>query len=55
MKIHVYNDPGHGWASVPMSLLVDLGIDNKVSTYSYQRGKRVGSGGKPASGAKVRK
>ena len=41
MKIHVYTDPGHGWASVPMSLLVDLGIDNKVSTYSYQRGKRA--------------
>ena len=27
MKIHVYTDPGHGWASVPVSLLVDLGID----------------------------
>lgn len=41
MKIHVYTDPGHGWASVPMRLLIELGIDNKVSTYSYQRGKRV--------------
>jgi len=33
-----YSDPGHGWARVPKSLLVALGIADKVSRYSYQRG-----------------
>jgi len=41
MIIHVYTDPGHGWASVKRSLLVKLGIDDKVSHYSYQRGQSV--------------
>jgi len=41
MKIHVYNDPGHGWASVKRSLLVEYGIADKVSAYSYQRGQSV--------------
>jgi hypothetical protein len=41
MKIHFYSDPGHGWAAVKRSLLADLGIADKVSTYSYQRGQSV--------------
>jgi hypothetical protein len=41
MKIHVYNDCGHGWASVKRSLLVELGIADKVSPYSFQRGQSV--------------
>jgi len=41
MKITVYTDPGHGWAAVKRDLLVKFGIADKVSTYSYQRGKTV--------------
>ena len=33
-----HTDPGHGWLEVPMSLLRDLGIADKVSSYSYMRG-----------------
>lgn len=32
-----YMDPGHGWAKVPRKLLSDLGIADKISSYSYQR------------------
>ena len=41
MKIHFYSDPGHGWAAVKRTVLTDLGIADKVSTYSYQRGQSV--------------
>jgi hypothetical protein len=41
MKIHVYNDPGHGWGAVKRTLLESLGIADQVSSYSYQRGKTV--------------
>lgn len=39
MKIVVYTDPGHGWAAVKKSKLVELGIADKVSSYSYERGE----------------
>lgn len=32
------SDPGHGWIKVPMSLLLDLGIEQDISAYSYMRG-----------------
>ncbi len=35
--IHFYEDPGHGWGKVGLKELVDLGIDQEISTYSYQR------------------
>lgn len=38
MKINFYSDPGHGWARVPKQLLTYLGIENKISSYSYMRG-----------------
>lgn len=41
LKLKFQCDPGHGWLSVKRQLLVDLGILNKVSPYSYQRGKSV--------------
>lgn len=34
----VYNDPGHAWAKVPRKTLKDLGIEDKITSYSYQRG-----------------
>lgn len=36
-----YNDPGHGWLKAPRTLLENLGIADKVSSYSYQRGADV--------------
>ena len=41
MKINIYTDPGHGWLDVPRSLLHELGIAERVSSYSYQRGDSV--------------
>lgn len=39
--IQYYTDPGHGWGKVKKSLLVELGIENKISGYSYVRGDYV--------------
>ncbi len=36
-----YTDPGHGWVEVPRSLLHELGIADKISGFSYQRGEDV--------------
>lgn len=33
-----YCDPGHGWAKVSKALLKELGIADKISSYSYQLG-----------------
>lgn len=37
LTIDVYNDPGHGWGKVPISLLQELGIARSISPYSYKR------------------
>lgn len=36
---HFYADPAHGWLKVNKKQLVDLGIQEKVSRYSYQNGE----------------
>jgi hypothetical protein len=36
-----YSDPGHGWAAVKRSLLISLGILNKITPFSFQKGKTV--------------
>ncbi len=36
-----YMDPGHGWLEVPMAEIVSLGIDEKISRYSYRDGDRA--------------
>ena len=38
LKLNYFTDPGHGWVSVKLQTLKDLGIADKVSTYSYMRG-----------------
>ena len=38
LKLNYFTDPGHGWVSVKLQTLVDLGIADKVSHYSYMRG-----------------
>jgi len=41
MKIKFYADPGHGWAAVKRKVLDQLGIADKITPYSYQRGATV--------------
>lgn len=41
LTLTYYNDPGHGWLSVQRAWLHELGIADKISTYSYQRGNTV--------------
>ena len=36
-----YSDPGHGWLHVKLDELVELGIADKISGYSYIRGNTV--------------
>jgi hypothetical protein len=38
LKLNYFTDAGHGWVSVKLQVLRDLGIADQVSTYSYMRG-----------------
>lgn len=38
ISIKVFADPGHAWARFPKAKLVQLGIADKISTYSYMNG-----------------
>ena len=39
VKFDFFMDPGHGWVKVPKVLLKHLGIESKISSYSYQQGE----------------
>jgi hypothetical protein len=39
MNLRYIQDPGHGWLEVPATLLTDLGIADRITQYSYLRGK----------------
>lgn len=42
MKVYTFHcDGGHGWLAVKRSELATLGIADKVSSYSYQKGDTV--------------
>lgn len=41
MYVDIYADPGHAWAKIDRALLTTLGIANRISSYSYQRGTSV--------------
>jgi hypothetical protein len=41
MKIIYHNDGGHGWYSVKRSKLESMGVLNKISGFSYQKGETV--------------
>lgn len=41
MKIIYHNDAGHGWYAVKRAKLKAMGILDKVSAFSYQRGNTV--------------
>lgn len=34
-KLNMISDPGHGWLSVNVKDLIALGIEDKISSYSY--------------------
>lgn len=36
-----YSDPGHGWLHVKYDELVELGIQDKITFYSYRKGNDV--------------
>jgi len=38
-KFDLISDPGHAWIKVPVRLLVDLGIADRISRYSYHLGR----------------
>ena len=37
----LYTDSAHAWLEVPMQELIDLGIADKISHFSYRNGKYV--------------
>lgn len=37
-KFKFYSDDGHGWLAVKKKYLQELGIADKISGYSYQKG-----------------
>lgn len=38
MKFKLITDAGHGWLEVKKALLKDLGIENSITAYSYEKG-----------------
>lgn len=40
-KYTFINDPGHGWLSVPLADLVELGIQDDITQYSYMSPTRA--------------
>jgi hypothetical protein len=41
MNYKFYVDPGHGWLAVKRSEVIALGLSERISVYSYQRGNTV--------------
>lgn len=41
VKRKFHSDPGHGWLEVKYRELKDLGIEDKISSYSYIKGDAV--------------
>lgn len=39
VNVTFHSDPGHGWLAVKISLLQELGLEDKISGYSYMKGK----------------
>jgi len=38
-KFSYYRDAGHGWIAVKKNILEKIGIADKITNYSYKRGK----------------
>ena len=41
LNLNYHTDPGHGWLEVDRNHLVELGINDKITSYSYQKGNKV--------------
>lgn len=41
IKVKFYSDPAHGWYAVKRNALDILGIADKITMFSYQKGKTV--------------
>jgi hypothetical protein len=41
MKLTYFTDPSHGWVRVKRDVLGRMGIEDRISQYSYQRGEYV--------------
>lgn len=41
ITLQMFSDPGHGWVRFPKARLAKLGIADKISQYSYQRGSNA--------------
>ena len=41
LKIKVYSDPGHAWGAVKRKVLDELGLTEKITNYSFQKGQTV--------------
>ena len=41
MKIKFYSDPGHGWGAVKRRVIDELGIADKITHFSFQKGQTV--------------
>lgn len=41
ITLKFYTDPGHGWAAVKRQMLTDLGIADRITYFSYQKGQTV--------------
>ena len=41
IKKYFHSDSGHGWLAVKRGEIEKLGIADKISTFSYQKGKTV--------------
>jgi hypothetical protein len=41
IKVTEFSDGGHGWLSVPRKLLKELQIEDKITSFSYEKGNRV--------------
>lgn len=41
LKFVLYADPSHGWVKVKRDQLIRMGILNRISGYSYERGQYI--------------
>ena len=41
LKVKYYHDPGHGWVAVKRRLVIESGLENEISGFSYQNGQTV--------------
>ena len=40
-KFNHYSDPGHSWVRVPFLFIIYLMLKNRISSYSYVKGKWI--------------